>query len=88
MAWIGSPDEYDWYFYYAKVDNGRLVATGPTTTGPIWTGDTPGPEFEMVRLDRIGRMHVAMTVLHDDVPPPPTISSRWAFYYQREKSIS
>jgi hypothetical protein len=73
------------YFYYAKVDDGRTAAMGPTTTRPVWRGSEPYPEFEMVRLDKRGRMHVAMAVLHSDSWPDPTDShSQWAFYYQRE----
>lgn len=80
IVWLGSPDgkvgtDSDWYFYWARVTNGR-VATGTTTRSPMWTGRQEVPEFEMVRLDREGRMHIGMSVY--------TTGNRWAVYYQRE----
>jgi hypothetical protein len=84
VVWLGSPEAGGfggWYFYYAKVDNGRTVATGRTTTRPLWTGDRPYPEFETVRLDRHGRMHLGMSVFTE---APGSPNGAWAVYYQRE----
>lgn len=78
VAWLGSPQPKDaesWYFYYAKID-GTRTQVGTTTRKPIWTGNQTVPEFEMVRLDKKGRMHLGMSVFADN--------GRWAVYYQRE----
>lgn len=80
IAWLGSPSgkvdgDSDWYFYWARVTNGK-VTTGTTTTQPMWTGKQTAPEFEMVRLDPQGRMHLGMSVF---IKP-----GTWAVYYQRE----
>jgi hypothetical protein len=80
IAWLGSPSgkvdaDSDWYFYWARVTNGR-VTTGTTTRTPMWTGKQTAPEFEMLRLDRQGRMHLGMSVF---VAP-----GKWGVYYQRE----
>lgn len=80
IVWLGSPhgdtnSDSDWYFYWARVRNGR-VSTGTTTRTPMWTGNQTLPEFEMVRLDRQGRMHIGMSVF--------VASNKWGIYYQRE----
>jgi hypothetical protein len=79
IAWLGSPQAQaptDWYFYYAKVDGSRTTV-GTTTRKPVWVGAQTVPEFEMVRLDKKGRMHLGMSVF--------TKANTWAVYYQREK---
>jgi hypothetical protein len=79
VVWLGTPGARGtggWYFYYATIADGRTVATGPTTTRPVCHCDRSYPEFEMVRLDGRGRMHIGMSVL---TPP-----SSWHVYYQRE----
>jgi hypothetical protein len=79
IAWLGSPDgvpdgSSDWYFYVARVtSSGVSVAT--TTTDPIWTGFQEAPEFEMVRYDSNGKLHLGMSVFQNDW---------WAVFYQRE----
>lgn len=91
VVWLGSPDpqatestDSDWYFYWARVtgsDTGEpLVASGTTTTAPMFTGRQTMPEFEMVRLDDQGRMHIGMSVYRRD----DNGRARWAIYYQRE----
>lgn len=81
IAWLGSPSvppidvDSDWYFYWARVDNGR-VTSGRTTREPLWTGKQAAPEFEMVRLDAHGKMHLGMSVY--------VKNNTWAVYYQRE----
>ena len=77
ITWLGSPEPKQaetWFFYYAKVDNGR-IKVGTTTRKPIWEGTQTTPEFEMVRLDKKGKMHLGMSVFDEN---------RWAVYYQRE----
>ena len=79
IVWLGSPQARNnpvaWYFYVAKIDAGR-VRLGTTTRTPIWDKGHGSPEFEMVRLDSRGRMHIGMSV--------SATNSRWAVYYQRE----
>ncbi|HEX8004154.1 MAG TPA: sialidase family protein [Mycobacteriales bacterium] len=82
IVWLGSPAgqvdaESGWYFYWARVTNGR-VTSGTTTRTPMWEGAQTLPEFEMVRLDRQGRMHIGMSVF--------VAKNRWGVYYQRETS--
>lgn len=72
------------YIGYAKIADGRVVARGKTTTRPVWDGDDPWPEFGMVRLDRRGRMHVAMSIYKVELEAPPGEYNPWAFVYQRE----
>lgn len=85
IGWLGTPlhthGGWEAYFHYAKVDDGRTVGSGPTTTRPIFIGSVSTPEFGMVRLDRQGRLHLAMAV---QLGGTRTTSGRWAFYYQRE----
>lgn len=79
VAWLGSPQAKsatDWYFYYAKVDGSRTTI-GTTTRKPVWQGAQTVPEFEMVRLDKKGKMHLGMSVF--------TKANTWAVYYQRER---
>lgn len=93
IVWYGSPDPkmtetaaFPWYFYWARVtgsDTGTPTFTSGTTTDtPIFTGKQTMPEFEMVRLDKEGRMHIGMSafkrVAGKDV---------WAIYYQRESAV-
>ena len=80
IVWLGTPDgvadsESDWYFYWARVRNGK-VTTGTTTRTPMWSGSQTKPEFEMVRLDKQGRMHIGMSVFVG--------RDKWAVFYQRE----
>ena len=84
IAWLGTPDhdpgnDSPWYFYVAKIDPGRKPVVGRTTTRPLWTGNQTIPEFEMVRLDKRGRMHLGMSV-----NAGTNANKRWAVYYQRE----
>jgi hypothetical protein len=83
IVWLGSPEGKpaagaDWYFYYAKIDGSR-TAVGSTTTKPIYTGKQTTPEFEMVRLDKYGRMHLGMSVFQGGEN-----NGQWAVFYQRE----
>lgn len=85
IVWLGSPEPKQgerWYFYYAKVDGGRVTKTGTTTRKPIWEGSQTWPEFEMVRLDKAGRMHIGMSVF--TAPANGGNNGVWATYYQRE----
>ena len=78
IVWLGSPkgkNAKDWYFYYAKVDGNR-TQVGTTTRKPMWVGEQTVPEFEMVRLDKKGKMHLGMSVF--------ARNGAWAVYYQRE----
>jgi hypothetical protein len=92
VAWYGSPDvkaatpskTTPWYFYWAKVDGATTsapaITAGRTTTQPIFTGQSPIPEFEEVRLDRDGLMHLGMSAYFK----PKTGNPKWAIYYQTE----
>lgn len=80
IVWLGTPDakatrESGWYFYWARVRNGA-VTSGTTTRSPMWVGAQTVPEFEMVRLDRQGRMHIGMSVFVG--------ANKWGVFYQRE----
>jgi hypothetical protein len=90
IAWYGSPtpmtsmtEPVDWYFYWAKVTGADTpvpsVAAGTTTDTPIFTGSSGIPEFEMVRLDAEGRMHLGMSAYRRKGG-----STGWSIYYQRE----
>lgn len=81
LAWLDTPDDPAgerprWFFGYATVAAGRVTATGTTTTIPMWTGPQVNPEFETVRVDRNGRLHLGMAVFRDGA---------WALYYQRQR---
>ncbi|MDQ3981438.1 MAG: glycoside hydrolase [Actinomycetota bacterium] len=93
VVWYGSPDpatsettEGDWYFYWARIPGGKLdprkIRTGTTTKDPMFTGVSPIPEFENIRLDEAGRMHIGASAYRagENGTRP-----RWAIYYQREQ---
>jgi BNR repeat-like domain len=94
VAWYGSPDpeaaskeKAPWYFYTARVahvNGGKLKISeaGTTTRRPIFTGAQTIPEFEMLRLDRAGNIHLGMSAFRTD---PVTKQTNWAIYYQRQK---
>lgn len=93
VTWYGSPDpatnettESEWYFYWARIPAGELdaarVRTGTTTRTPIFTGVSPIPEFENVRLDAKGRMHIGASAYRTD---ENGANPGWAIYYQRER---
>lgn len=80
IAWLGSPDgqpdtDSGWYFYVARID-GSKVSVSTTTRKPLWEGDQTAPEFEMVRFDKYGRLHLGMSVFQS--------KNTWAVFYQRE----
>ncbi|MCU1591006.1 MAG: BNR/Asp-box repeat protein [Frankiales bacterium] len=87
VAWLGSPNPKatastvaDYYFSWAKVRlvAGRaVVATGDTTREPLFTGKQTVPEFEMVRRDRTGKLHLGMSVYKG--------AGKWAVYSQNER---
>ncbi len=92
VVWLGTPDaeadnESDWYFYASRIKPGRggrpSVNTGRTTSAPLYTGDQIAPEFEMVTLDKQGRMHIGMAVYRQ----PESGRTGWAIYHQRELTI-
>ena len=90
IVWLGSPSpnaiettNHDWYFYWARVTGSETgtptITSGTTTETPMFTGKQTIPEFEMVRLDADGLMHIGMSVFQK-------IGNRtgWAIVYQRE----
>ncbi|HJR45037.1 MAG TPA: exo-alpha-sialidase [Actinomycetota bacterium] len=92
VAWYGSSDpeapgntDSDWYFYWARIRDSHLksgsISTGRTTKEPIFTGNSTIPEFEMVRLDKKGRMHIGMSAFHKT----ESGQQGWAIFYQRER---
>jgi hypothetical protein len=93
VVWYGSPDpatnettESDWYFYWARIPAGKFdaqrVRTGTTTREPIYTGVSPIPEFENVRLDSKGRIHIGASAYRTG---EAGTQPGWAIYYQRER---
>jgi hypothetical protein len=92
VVWYGSPDpattettESDWYFYWARIPAGELdaarVRTGTTTSDPMFTGASQIPEFENIRLDAAGRMHIGASAFR---PGENGARPWWATYYQRQ----
>jgi hypothetical protein len=91
IAWYGSSNpkadgsvEAPWYFYTARVaDGGKSITdAGATTTKPIFEGKQTIPEFEMVRLDSKGNIHIGMSAFRVN---PTTKQVAWAIYYQRQE---
>ena len=92
VAWLGSPDaetsaESDWYIYASRIKPGRggrtSISTGRTTREPLYTGSQIAPEFEMVNLDRQGRMQIGMAIYRQR----ESGGTGWAIYHQRELSV-
>ncbi|HEV3472531.1 MAG TPA: sialidase family protein [Actinomycetota bacterium] len=93
VVWYGGPHpktapgkDYDWFIYWARVSGAGAgkphVVSGTTTDRPIFTGNSLIPEFENVRLDAKGVMHIGASARYQD---PVTKQIRWALYYQRER---
>lgn len=93
MAWLGSPDKAatestnsPWYFYWARITAGNTAApvmtSGRTTTTPIFTGKQTMPEFNQVRIDGDGMVHLGMSVFRR-----VNTTDRWVIYYQRESLL-
>ena len=93
VTWYGTPEpnaanggtaKTKWFFYWARVEGATtsspVITTGPTTSTPIYTGTSAIPEFENLRLDADGRMHLGMSAYFK----PKSGSARWAAYYQEE----
>jgi hypothetical protein len=90
VVWLGSPDPKatskttsPWYFSWAKVTlsgSTPKVTWGNTTTRPIFEGKQVEPEFEMVRSDTKGKLHLGMSVYR-------TVGKKtdWSVYYQSER---
>ena len=97
IAWYGSPDpgatgaeDYDWYLYWARVTDpgtrSQRITSGTTTTKPMFVGRSGIPEFEMVKVDRAGRMHIGASVYIVKSPPGvPNPQTGWAIYYQTQR---
>lgn len=91
ITWYGGPDpattvstNSNWFFYYARVtgaDKGTpSFQAGTTTVAPIFKGvQGETPEFEMIRLDANGMMHIGMSAKRTTGG-----TTRWAIYYQRQ----
>ncbi|HEX2195587.1 MAG TPA: exo-alpha-sialidase [Actinomycetota bacterium] len=93
VVWYGSPNpkttdqtEADWYFYWARIPAGQYdaskVRSGRTTRGPMYSGVSGIPEFENVRLDSQGRMHIGASAYRAGENGQ---SPWWAIYYQRQR---
>ena len=87
VAWLGSNDPKakastvaPYWFSWAKIKltkTGAIVATGNTTKEPLFEGKQTVPEFEMVQLDRDGKLHLGMSIFKT--------SGKWAVYSQSER---
>jgi hypothetical protein len=77
ITWYGSPNRKadadtlaDWYFYTARVSTKGakpvFSEVGATTAKPIFSGKQAIPEFEMVRLDSKGNIHIGMSAFRED----------------------
>ncbi|MFN2545661.1 MAG: sialidase family protein [Actinomycetota bacterium] len=86
VTWYGNPDPTqgptgsgDWYFYWARVaigdDGVPAITAGTTTQTPIYKGSATMAEFENVRLDADGAMHLGMSSIR---------AGKWSVWYQRE----
>lgn len=93
IVWYGTPDpdttdatNGSWYFYWAKVSGSQTgtptITSGTTTTEPMFVGKSPIPEFNMVRLDAEGKMHLGMSAYKKT-----GTKTGWAIWYQRESAI-
>lgn len=72
---------HDWYFFTARVVDGVVVSAGPTTSTPVFTGiQSAIPEFNQLRLDSQGRIHIGASAYYDD----PNGGVGWALFHQRE----
>lgn len=89
VAWYGSTDrkadtttKSPWYFYWARISGGHTrsprITSGRTTTKPMFIGMSLIPEFEMVKLDKRGRIHMGMSARFKNVGN----QVRWVIYYQ------
>ena len=87
VVWLGSPDPKatqtsisPYFFSWAKVrlaGSGVSVATGNTTRQPLFEGKQTNPEFEMVRMDRNGKLHLGMSVFRT--------AGTWSVYSRNER---
>ncbi|MCA1823396.1 MAG: sialidase family protein [Mycobacteriales bacterium] len=91
IVWYGSPNpkatettDTNWYFYWARVTGAGSrrpeVTGGRTTRKPIFSGRSGVPEFEMVRLDRNGLMHLGMSAYWNGDGK----RAHWAVFYQSQ----
>jgi hypothetical protein len=87
VAWLGSPDPKatattiaPYFFSWAKIrltKRGAIVSTGNTTKEPLFEGKQTVPEFEMIQLDRSGKLHIGMSIYKS--------AGKWAVYTQHER---
>ncbi len=90
VVWLGSPDAKatqsttsPWFFSWAKVTlrgSTPKVAWGNTTSQPMFEGKQVRPEFEMVRMDAKGKLHLGMSVYRKT-----GTKTAWSVYYQSER---
>lgn len=88
IQWYGTLDPLgnttspnDWYFFTARVEDGVVVSAGPTTSTPIFVGTQSAiPEFNQLRVDSQGRIHIGASAYLDD----PENGVSWALFHQRE----
>jgi hypothetical protein len=92
VVWYGSPDpkandtgKFEWYFYWARIAGAGSakpkITSGTTTNEPMFVGRSDMPEFENVRIDPKGRMHIGMSAFYVG----PDKRTGWAIYYQTER---
>ncbi|MEA3201852.1 MAG: hypothetical protein QOE90_3280 [Thermoplasmata archaeon] len=88
VAWLGTPSGFadsgqDWYFYAYResgADTGAPAFTGgKTTTTPVFVGAEAMPEFNQVRLDGAGKIHLGMSAL-----VPDANGGHWGLFHQME----
>jgi hypothetical protein len=87
VAWLGSDDPKakasgiaPYWFSYAKIKltrTGAIVSTGNTTKQPLFEGKQTVPEFEMIQLDKKGKLHLGMSIFSKP--------GKWAVYSQSER---
>jgi hypothetical protein len=87
VAWLGSNDPKakssviaPYWFSYAKIKltkTGAIVSTGNTTKEPLFEGKQTVPEFEMLQIDRNGKLHLGMSIFK--------AAGKWAVYSQNER---
>lgn len=91
IQWYGSPQANatsaivaDWYEYAARVSGAETgtptITAATTTTTPLYTGRSPWPEFNQVRLDSQGNMRIGASVYHDNGED----NDWWALVYQTQ----
>lgn len=92
VHWLGSPGadattatESPWFFYWARVTpdetGAPAVTAGTTTSEPLYVGRQTMPEFNQLRVDADGMVHIGASIFQEG----SNGRGAWAILYQRER---